>query len=539
MGDERPGDRLDQTAGGKSPLGPAGAGLDEGEQRLEGAGSAAERRRRHAVDADDAHHLLDEIGLDGGRRAPARHGDRERPLRAMRLGHEAERGKDAAHLGHGGIDAAKAFHLGDRELDDIDRVRNLAGEEDLAWASATEIHDHLGGEFETRHVEGRVDAALVAVAGVGVDAELAAGLGDVERFPQRRLDENVGGRLRAAGELAADDAGQRFDAVFVGNHAHRRIERVGAAVERQQFLAVAGAANDEIALDLGGVEDVQRAVAVVGDEIGDIDQRVDGAQADGAQPLLQPGRRRAVLHAAHEAQAEGEAERRRVAEIERDLDRTGAVACDRHHRALDEIAEAGGGEIARDAVDAQCVRPVGRDRDIDHRIVEAGIDGIGLTDRRIRGQIDDALMIVGDAKLAFGQQHAVRLDAADDALFQLHAGAGNEGACRGEDAGHAGACIGRTADDLDLGAVARIDDADTKTIRIGVLLGGEHACQAEGGVLLGRVVDRFDLEADHGELVDDAGKRHRRIEMLFQPGEGELHDDSPPASDGRSSGRKP
>ena len=65
-------------------------------------------------------------------------------------------------------------------------------------AAAAEIHDHAGGEIEARHVEGRVDAALVAIAGIGVDAELAAGLGDVERLPQRRLDENVGGRLRAS-----------------------------------------------------------------------------------------------------------------------------------------------------------------------------------------------------------------------------------------------------------------------------------------------------------------------------------------------------
>jgi hypothetical protein len=30
-----------------------------------------------------------------------------------------------------------------------------------------------------------------------------------------------------------------------------------------------------------------------------------------------------------------------------------------------------------------------------------------------------------------------------------------------------------------------------------------------------------------------------RVEILFQPGEGEFHDDSPPASVGTSSGLKP
>ena len=449
-------------------------------------------------------------------------------LLAVRLGDEAERGEDVAHLDHGGIDAAEALHLGDRELDDIDRLGNLAGEEDLAGRAAAELHDHVRGEIEARHVEGRVDAALVAIACIGVDAELAPGLGDVERLPQGQLDENVGGLLGAAGELAADDAGKRFDAIVVGNHAHGGIERVGAAVERKQLLALAGAAHDEIALDLGRVEDVQRAVAVIGDEIGDIDQRVDGAEPDGTQSLLQPGRRRAVLHPAHETQAEGQAERRRVGEVERHLDRTGTLTLHRHDRLLDEIAEAGGRQVAGDAADAQRIRPVGRDGDVDHRIVEAGIDGIGLADRRILGQVDDALVVVGDAELALGEEHAVRFDAADDALLELHAGAGNVGAGRREDAGHAGARIGSAADHLDLRAVAGIDDADAQTVGIGMLLGGEHLGQAEGRILLGRVVNQFDLQPDHGELVDDAVEGHRSVEMFLEPGEGELHDDSPP-----------
>ena len=173
-----------------------------------------------------------------------------------------------------------------------------------------------------------------------------------------------------------------------------------------------------------------------------------------------------------------------------DLDRAGPVALDRHDRPLDEIADAGGGEIAGDAGDAQRIGPVGRDGDVDHRIVEAGIDGIGLADRRIVGQVDDALVIVGDAELALRQQHAVRFDAADDALLELHAGAGNVGAGRREDAGHAGARIGRAADDLDLRAVAGIDDADAQAVGVGVLLGGEHPGDAEGGVCSAGSCDR-------------------------------------------------
>ena len=82
--------------------------------------------------------------------------------------------------------------------------------------------------------------------------------------------------------FAAHDAGERFDAVVVGDHAHGVVERVGLAVERQQLSRRLRAAHDEIALDLGGVEHMQRPAAVVGDEVGDVDERIDRAQADRA-----------------------------------------------------------------------------------------------------------------------------------------------------------------------------------------------------------------------------------------------------------------
>ena len=53
------------------------------------------------------------------------------------------------------------------------------------------------------------------------------------------------------------------------------------------------------------------------------------------------------------------------------------------------------------------------------------------------------------------------------------------------------------------------------------------------------VLDVLDLEPDHGELVDDHAERFVGVEMLFQPGQGEFHVLNPPASVGKSSGRKP
>ena len=52
-------------------------------------------------------------------------------------------------------------------------------------------------------------------------------------------------------------------------------------------------------------------------------------------------------------------------------------------------------------------------------------------------------------------------------------------------------------------------------------------------------VDALDLEPDHGELVDDRVERLLGVEVLLEPGEGEFHALNPPASVGKSSGRKP
>ena len=129
-----------------------------------------------------------------------------------------------------------------REIDDRFLRRRIAGDHDLRRRAAAEIEHHLRRQLEARQHEGRIDAALEAIARVGIDGELAPGLRDVELVPQRRLDQHVGGRRRAAGGLAAHDAGERFDALLVGDDADALVERVGLAVERQQRLAVAGRA---------------------------------------------------------------------------------------------------------------------------------------------------------------------------------------------------------------------------------------------------------------------------------------------------------
>ena len=75
--------------------------------------------------------------------------------------------------------------------------------------------------------------------------------------------------------LAAHDSGDRFDAILVGDGDHAAVERISLAVEREHAFPGAGAPHVEVAGDLGEVEHMQRAAAIEGDVIGDVDERAD------------------------------------------------------------------------------------------------------------------------------------------------------------------------------------------------------------------------------------------------------------------------
>src|SRR4029079_14078374 len=134
------------------------------------------------------------------------------------------------------------------------------------------------------------------------------------------------------------------------------------------------------------------------------------------------------------------------------------------------------------------------------------------------------------------------LDAANGADLECDVLARNEHAGRTEHAFHPGACIGSAAYNLDrlatLGDLAGIDCADTQPIGIGMLLGGEYAADHVGRQRLRLVLDVLDLEPDHRELIGDLREGCVGVEMLPEPSLRELHALRPPASVGKSSGRK-
>ena len=174
-------------------------------------------------------------------------------------------------------------------------------------------------------------------------------------------------------------------------------------------------------------------------------------------------------------------------------------------------------------MDAGAVRPVRRQIDLDHRIVDPGVFRETLADRSIGGQIDNAVVIVGDLQLRFRHQHAAAFDAADGPDSERNILAGNVGARRHEHADHSSARVRRAAHDLDRFAVAGINHADAQPVCVRMLLGLDDSRDDVGRQQLALVFDALDLEPDHGELVGDLAERMVGTEMLLEPGQGEFH----------------
>ncbi len=188
-----------------------------------------------------------------------------------------------------------------------------------------------------------------------------------------------------------------------------------------------------------------------------------------------------------------------------------------------QLAHVSGGEIARDAIDAGAVAAVGGEIDLDHGIVESGPLGISRSDRRIGGKLDDAFVVVGDLKLELRHQHAAALDAADLANAQCHVLARYEGPGRHEHSFHAGARVGRAADDLHRVARSGIDHAHAQAVGVRMLFGRGHAGDGERREHLAPLDDALDFKSDHGEPVHNGCQRRLGVEMLLQPSDGQFH----------------
>ena len=118
----------------------------------------------------------------------------------------------------------------------------------------------------------------------------------------------------------------------------------------------------------------------------------------------------------------------------------------------------------------------------------------------------DPVVVGADRDLVLGQDHPVRLDAAELGLLQARA-VGHDRARLGDRHDLPGRDVRGAAHDLALVAGADVDRADGQPVGVRVLLGGEDAADEEvlerGDAVR---VQRLDLGAGHGQAVLELGQ---------------------------------
>ncbi len=284
---------------------------------------------------------------------------------------------------------------------------------------------------------------------------------------------------------------------------------------------------------------MQRPREVIGYIVGDIDQRRDGPQTDSPEFILEPFRARAVFHPAYISTHKfGTGQRINIPEAEADPDGAVKFAC--HRRCIKRLqgAKAACRKIAGNPVNAEGILMIGRDGNFQHRIIQPGDCRKRRADRRFLRQVNNPVMLIGEAHFPLRYQHAVAFHTADLARLKPQVRSRNIGAGGGEDAFHAGAGIGGAADDLH-DTFPRINLAHPQAIRIRMLNRLNNMGNREGGQFPRPVGNFFHLKAYGGQPFGQFVKRRVILKMFFQPGNREFHRDNPPPSVGISRGTKP
>ena len=145
-----------------------------------------------------------------------------------------------------------------------------------------ELTDELRRTARHVHSVGGVDAALVAERCVGLEAQALAGLADGDGIEVCDLQEDILGGLRHARLLTAEHTCDAHRLTGVGNNQVAGGESSLHAVQSHHLLPFCNAADDYLAtLNLLQVEAVQRLAVFVKNEVGDVDDIVDGTLTHG------------------------------------------------------------------------------------------------------------------------------------------------------------------------------------------------------------------------------------------------------------------
>ena len=277
--------------------------------------------------------------------------------------------------------------------------------------------------------------------------------------------------------VTTHDAGQRFHALRVGDHADFVVQGHGVAIEQLEHFTRPAPAHHELVMDLVQVEDVARLPGLEHHIVGDVHQCGDRALPAARQALDHPGRGLGLGVDVADDPAREPATQVWCF----DLDRQHRVVGHSHRRHCRQVQRRAGQcrHLARDAQHRQRMTQIGRELEREQAVVEPEPIADVCAQWRVGRQLQQAAMVVAQLEFSRRAQHAVALDAAQLAHADAESGIS---AFRWRQAGanhrqrHADARtgIGRAADDLQASGGrtrTRIDPADLQLVGLRMPLG--------------------------------------------------------------------
>ncbi len=357
LANERPGHRLDKAGGGQRAFGEPRALLQQGQNRLRDSVSSraatASRRRDRAPAMRRISSTRSALPSMSGRQDGAFTSTRSAvACDAAKL--EAELSRIAGHCGGVEFEPGQPLHFAPRKIDALVARAGVVRRETISEASPPQRSStRCVASSSAGQAESRIDAALETIARIRVDAELRPVRAI---FSGSQSADSISTSVVvfvAARGFAAHDAGERFDALVVGDDDDRlrRAHRCGHRA-RAGFSPGCARRTTRLPATFFASKTCSGRRAIEGQIIGDVDERIDRPQPDrasrfcihcGRRPIAARRARAAARKPARDARPCGEIEPRpRPGQGKRPS--TGATS------ALFKLAEAGGGEIAGDAV---------------------------------------------------------------------------------------------------------------------------------------------------------------------------------------------
>ncbi|CCJ83891.1 conserved hypothetical protein [Cronobacter dublinensis 582] len=364
--------------------------------------------------------------------------------------------------------------------------------------TAADVQQQTRRALHRLELQLRVDAALVAVRGIGMQAVTTRATGDGERREERAFQQHIAGFTVHTGVFAAENTAHRERFFMVRDDQRIGVQRRLIAVEQRQRLALFRHAHHDAAIDAVKVEGVHRLTQLKQDVVGDVNHGVDRADTAAAQFFTHPQRgRRGHVDAFHNAAQVARAgisgvnlNRQRVVDGRRDRrDGRRVQGLRVQHR-----------DIARHADNAEAVGTVRGNANFDGVIVKLQIIADVSADGRVCRQFDNAVMVVGNAKLGERAQHAFRRLAAQFRRFDFKIA---RQYCANGRHSHfeALAAVRRAADDVEQAIAADVHFGDAQFVGVRMLAALHHFAHDHA---VKRACDRLNavnFQARHGDLI--------------------------------------